>query len=66
MICDTYMHFILDGRLIAARRGNGTPRVGDEIRNGEGEFYRVLRVVWVYDERDSGGQRVNIELEKAP
>jgi len=39
------------------------PRVGDEIRLREGEFYTVTLVVWCFDEPDHPFTRVNIGAE---
>lgn len=36
------------------------PRVGDELRLGEHSYYKVVAVVWVFDEPNSPYQRVNI------
>lgn len=47
------------------------PRAGDELRVKDGEFFRVVRIVWCLDEKSTIGphsinlpnhQRVNIEL----
>lgn len=59
----TSFHFHANGKLIRGYRGVGVPRVGDEVRMSEEKYFRVTRVVWVYDEPDAVGQRVNIALE---
>jgi hypothetical protein len=67
---NTYIHFIEeDGDCILSKRlVHSVPRVDDEIRiGGEGKalFYKVTRVVWIYDEPDNPFERVNIGLIKA-
>lgn len=36
------------------------PRVGDEIRLSENDYYKVTSVVWVFDEPENEQTRVNI------
>ena len=40
------------------------PRVGDELRFGENDFYKVTKLVWIYDEPDCPMQRLNIGVVK--
>ena len=60
------IHFIEDdekNRVLSKRLACGVPRVDDEIRLGgpDGQlFYRVTKVVWVYDEPESLWDRVNV------
>lgn len=54
---------IVSGKLIAQKTIFYVPRVGDEIRLSEKEFYLVVKVVWCYDE-DSVFSRVNIGIKK--
>ncbi len=39
------------------------PRLGDEIRLNIDEYYKVIKVVWCYDEPSAIGERVNIGVE---
>lgn len=41
------------------------PRVGDEVRFAENVYYKVLTVVWVYDEDESPYERANIGITEA-
>jgi len=38
------------------------PRVGDELRFIGDRFYKVTRLVWVYDEPEAHFSRLNIEI----
>lgn len=40
------------------------PRVGEELRTRDGEYWKVITVVHVYDEPDSLYYRVNIGVRK--
>lgn len=42
---------------------NRVPRIGDKVRLSEKSFYRVIDVVWIYDESDHRHDRVNIDLK---
>jgi len=56
-----------DGQLLYKLRICGVPRVGDEIRSGgEGaeKYYKVMRVLWVYDEPECPFDRVNIGVKR--
>lgn len=49
------------GSKLAQPLRRSVPRVGDEIRLNEDSYYRVVRVIWCYDERVKDGlERVNI------
>lgn len=48
------------GRMLAKPRMGACPRVGDEIRIADEVYCCVKRVVWVLDEDQKMGQRVNI------
>ena len=59
------IHFIdeKNNGIVLKQLARHVPRVGDEIRfGGEGneKYYRVMRVIWVYDEREVPAERVNI------
>ena len=56
-------HFIHEERgMIARLYLDFAPRVGDELRFQGEKYYKVSRIVWVYDEPESRMQRVNIGL----
>lgn len=63
-----HIRFIEDGkhqRILSNEFVCHVPRVGDEIRlGGEGgeKFYRITRVVWIYDEPECPFERVNIAV----
>lgn len=64
----TKIHFIEEGtdHLLFFKYTSHVPSPGDEIRiGGEGneKFYKVTRIVWVYDEEDPF-ERVNVGIEK--
>lgn len=64
----TYAHFIDEatGKNVTRLAVLCVPRVGDEIRiggSGSERYYKVTRVIWVYDEPDSPYERVNIGVE---
>lgn len=42
------------------------PRVGDELRFAGDKYFRVVRLVWVYDEPEAQFTRLNIQIEDAP
>lgn len=54
-------HFIHEERGMLAKMAiNHAPRVGDDIRM-EGEiYYKVTRLIWIYDEPHQPFQRLNI------
>jgi len=63
-----YAHFIdeVDNKILLKRIVTCAPRQKDEIRiGGEGneKYYKVTRVIWVYDEPDSPFERVNIGIK---
>jgi len=53
------IHFIdnKDDRVILKQDVTAVPRIGDELRFSGDKYYKVMLVVFVYDE---GMQRVNI------
>jgi hypothetical protein len=57
-----YMHVIAeDGdRVLDKIRASQVPRPDDVLRLGRDRYFRVTRVVWVYDEDDCPFERVNI------
>lgn len=61
-----YIHIIEDDQrstLLDKRRAFSVPRAGDEIRMGGPDnerYYKVTRVVWVYDEPECPFERVNV------
>lgn len=57
------VHFICGDKKIHQFSLNNVPRVNDEIRMWGDKFYKVLRIVWCYDENHYE-ERANIELEK--
>lgn len=59
----TKAHFIreIDGLMVANMRIEAIPRPGDECRFPGPFYYRVTRVIHVYDESEPN--RVNIGLE---
>jgi hypothetical protein len=63
-----YAHFIgeINNKQLFKRLITHVPRPNDEIRmGGEGneKYYKVTRVIWVYDEPDNPYERVNIGVE---
>ncbi len=58
---NTKLHFILNNNLQFIRYTDHVPRVGAEIRLTADEFYKVIRVVWCYDEGQDW-DRANIEI----
>jgi len=60
---NTYLHIIANDDVLERHYVNHVPRVGDEIRTGDEEFWTVTRVVYVYDEPDSPYDRANILVE---
>lgn len=62
-----YIHFIMenDDKVLIKHLASSVPRAGDEIRIGgedNDRYYKVTRVVWVYDEPDFPYERVNIGI----
>lgn len=49
--------------LLYKRQIQFAPRVGDELRFAEELFYKVVRLVWIYDEPEAQFSRLNIEIE---
>lgn len=65
---DIKVHLIdnRDNRVLLRKVVSHAPRIGDEVRlGGEGteKYYRVILVVWVYDEPDCPFDRVNVGVE---
>jgi hypothetical protein len=63
---DYKIHFInaRSGKIYLTPLTSQVPRKDDEIRLGKKLFFRVTKVVWVFDEPESPYSRVNIGLEK--
>lgn len=64
------IHFLDDttGQMVLRRVEWYAPRVGDEIRfGGEGNerYYKVNRLVWVYDEPLAMWSRLNVGVSPA-
>jgi len=57
--------FFYGDRRVYERVMSHVPRVGDEIRINDDTYYKVNRIVWVYDEADSPYERCIIELVEA-
>ena len=57
------VHFIDPERkgIFSRREAAHVPRVGDELRFNDEQFFVVERVVWCYDEKES--QRANVEIK---
>lgn len=56
-------HFIHEEKGMLARMTiNHAPRVGDEIRLQGELYFKVTRLIWVYDEPEHPFQRLNIGL----
>lgn len=65
---NVYAHFIdeVDNKILLKRIITCAPRQKDEIRiGGEGseKYYKVTRVIWVYDEPENPYERVNIGVK---
>ena len=60
------VHFIEEPtqRMWALRTLNTPPSVGDELRFHDGRFFKVTRLVWVYDEQGPH-ERLNVGMEDA-
>lgn len=63
-----YIHFIEENgdHVLSKRLVSSVPQSGDEIRlGGEGneQYYKVTRLVWVYDEPENPFERLNIGVE---
>lgn len=56
-----HVHFMANDKLIARRDLEAVPRCGDECRFtfGKPKFYKVVHVVWCFDE---GRDRANVLL----
>ena len=67
---DCQIHFIdiKANQVIAYKTASICPRIGEEVRltlNGSDEtFFKVVQVVWCFDEPNVIGQRVNVGLKK--
>lgn len=59
------VHLIVNNKFRRYWSVDHIPSVGDEIRLGPKEFVRVTRRVFVADESQQMGQRVNIGCVKA-
>lgn len=62
------IHFIFENALIYKAYVCHVPHPGDEVRFGGPEnekFYKVERVVWVYDEPENPFDRVNIGVTES-
>lgn len=60
-------HFIhADRGLLYKLQIEFAPRVGDELRFAEERYFKVVRLVWVYDEPEAEFSRLNIEIVEAP
>jgi hypothetical protein len=57
------LHLFNKFRLRTKMTVSFVPRIGEEIRLAEGEYYRVTYVVWIYDEPDCPYSRANIQME---
>jgi hypothetical protein len=62
------IHFIEEGKdhVVSKQLTSKVPRSGDEIRLGGKDrerFYKITRVIWIYDEPDSPFERINIGIE---
>lgn len=65
-----HIHFVSEetNRIVTRQFANHVPRVGDEIRLGgpkKERYYKVTRVVWVYDEPESPFYRANVGVADA-
>lgn len=67
---DIHIHFVSEkrNRVVERQFADHVPRVGDEIRfggPGKEKYYKVTRVVWVYDEPENPFYRVNVGVTDA-
>ena len=62
----TMIHFILKNKLFTKISAYHVPSKGDEIRLSKNKFYKIIKLVWVYDEPDSLYERVNIGIKEIP
>ena len=67
---DIHIHFVSEktGRVVSRQFAAYVPRINDEIRlggKGKEKYYKVNRVVWVYDEPENPFYRVNVGVEDA-
>ena len=56
------VHAYLDGKKVIDWRMEHLPRLGDEMRFSKDRYGIVKQVVWCMDEKDDGGQRVNLRI----
>lgn len=57
-------HLIAGDSLVRYAHADYVPCVGDEIRFGKKEFYKVLKVVHCWDEKSTLGERVNLAVQR--
>jgi len=56
------IHFVKEGGSLIVHYTNFVPRVGDEIRIKEDEYYEVTLIVWIFDEPECPITRVNVGI----
>jgi len=64
---DVLAHFINRNVLYNKKVIRFVPRLGDELRFSGGQhgaIFKVIKVVWVYDEPNHINTRVNISMER--
>lgn len=57
-------HLIAGENLVKFAHADYIPCVGDEIRLGPKEFYKVLKAVHCWDEASTIGERVNLLVQR--
>lgn len=63
-----YLHIIneSDDHILNKILVSAVPRAGDELRlggRGKERYYKVTRLVWVYDEPETPFERVNVGVK---
>lgn len=58
------IHFMCGNKRVGDKVSYFAPRVGDEIRLPIDNFYKVERLVWVFDEDDNIYSRLNVAVSK--
>lgn len=60
------MHIFINNKYHSYNLTRFVPREGDEVRLAKGKYYKVIRIVWCFDEDDCLMEkyRCNVELKK--
>ncbi len=61
---EVLIHFIYENKLYDVNTVHFVPRHGELLRFSNTEVFKVVKVLWAYDEPCHANTRVNIDLEK--